>query len=79
MLIELASHNEAIRRLLEKGYALRYDSDYLVVRDIPYLDSQLAVQVGAIVTKLVFSASRLTIDILPPAPTESPIAKAEGR
>jgi hypothetical protein len=54
VLIALASHNEAIRRLLEKGYALRYDSDYLVVRDIPYLDSQLALQVGAIVTKLVF-------------------------
>lgn len=54
MLIELANHNDDIRRLLEKGYALRYDSGYLVVRDIPYLDAQKALQVGAIVTKLVF-------------------------
>ena len=46
MLIELASHNDDIRRLLEKGYALRYDGEYLIVRDIPYLDSQLALQVG---------------------------------
>jgi hypothetical protein len=54
VLIELASHNDAICRLLDKGYALRYDSEYLVVRDIPYLDAQKALQVGAIVTKLVF-------------------------
>lgn len=54
MLIELANHNADIRRLLEKGYALRYDSGYLVVRDIPYLDADKALQVGAIVTKLVF-------------------------
>jgi hypothetical protein len=53
VLIELASHNDDIRRLLEKGYALRDDSDYLVVRNIPYLDSQLALQVGAFVTKMV--------------------------
>lgn len=54
MLIELANHNEDIRRLLEKGFALRYDSEYLVIRDIPYLDAQKALRVGAIVTKLVF-------------------------
>ena len=36
MLIELANHNDDIRRLLDKGFALRYDSEYLVVRDIPY-------------------------------------------
>lgn len=53
MLIELASHNDDIRRLLDKGFALRYDREYLVVRDIPYLDANKALQVGAIVTKLV--------------------------
>lgn len=37
MLIELASHNDDIRRLLEKGYALRVDTLHLVVRDVPYL------------------------------------------
>ena len=54
MLIELANHNDDIRRLLEKGYALRVDGPHLVVRDIPYLDSQQALQSGAIVAKLVF-------------------------
>lgn len=54
MLIELANHNDDIRRLLEKGYALRIDGAHLVVRDIPYLDSQQALQVGGIVSKLVF-------------------------
>jgi hypothetical protein len=54
MLIELANHNPDIRRLLERGYALRVDSAHLVIRDIPYLDSQLMLQRGAIVTKLEF-------------------------
>ena len=31
-----------------------------------------------VVTKLVFSASKLSIEILPPAVDESPVAKAEG-
>lgn len=54
MLIELANHNDDIRRLMEKGYALRFDSAHLVVRDIPYLDDQKALQIGAFVTKLEF-------------------------
>lgn len=32
-----------------------------------------------VVTKLVFSGSRLSIEMLPPAKDESPIAKADGR
>jgi hypothetical protein len=54
VLIELASRNDDIQRLLEKGYALRFDSEYLVVRDIPYLDDQKSLQIGAILTKLIF-------------------------
>ena len=54
MLIELANHNEDIRRLLDKGYALRVDGGYLVVRDIPYLDAAKALHWGAFVAKLVF-------------------------
>lgn len=53
MLIELASHNDDIRRLLDRGYALREDSAHLVVRDIPYLDENGDLAWGAIVTKLV--------------------------
>ena len=53
MFHELASHNDDIRRLLEKGYAITEDHSYLVIRDIPYLDGSGALQHGAIVTKLV--------------------------
>jgi hypothetical protein len=53
-LIALANHNDDLGLLLEKGYALRVDGAYLVVRDIPYLDSAGALKWGAIVAKLVF-------------------------
>jgi hypothetical protein len=39
---------------MEKGYAVTFDSNYLVIRDIPYLDEEKRLQIGAIVTKLVF-------------------------
>lgn len=54
MFQKLVSHNDDLRRLVEKGYAVAFDSNYLVVRDIPYLDDQKRLQIGAIVTKLVF-------------------------
>jgi hypothetical protein len=47
----LANHNDDIKRLLDKGYAITEDSGYLIVRDIPYLDSERKLQFGAIVTK----------------------------
>ena len=53
MLKTLASHNPDLQRLLEKGYALAIDSDYLVIRDIPYLDSAGELQWSALVGKLV--------------------------
>ncbi len=50
----LVSHNDDIRRLVEKGYAITLDSyNYLVVRDIPYLDHERKLQIGAIVMKFV--------------------------
>jgi hypothetical protein len=54
VLIELANHNDDIRRLLNKGYALGIDGAHLIVRDIPYLDHKNVLQVGAIVAKLEF-------------------------
>jgi hypothetical protein len=39
---------------VEKGYAIGFDSNCLVVRDIPYLDNERNLQIGAIVAKLVF-------------------------
>lgn len=53
MLKTLASHNPDLQRLLEKGYAVTIDSNYLVVRDIPYLDSAGQLQWSAFVGKLV--------------------------
>ena len=55
MLQTLVSHNEDIRWLMENGYAVGFDStNHLVVRDIPYLDSEGKLKVGAFVTKLEF-------------------------
>jgi hypothetical protein len=52
---KLVSHNDDIRRLAEKGYAIGFDSECLLVRDIPYLDEKGTLQWGAFVTKLVFT------------------------
>lgn len=54
MLHKLASHNDDIKCLVERGFAVAFDSNCMVIRDIPYLDSQRQLQTGAIVTKLVF-------------------------
>lgn len=52
MLRELANHNDDLRRLLERGYALAFDSNYLIARDIPYLNEKLELKIGAIVCKM---------------------------
>jgi hypothetical protein len=50
----LVSRNPDIKRLVEKGCAVAFDDlSYLIVRDIPYLDSERRLQVGAIVSKFV--------------------------
>lgn len=54
MFQKLVNHNDDIRLLVEKGYAVAFDSNCLIVRDIPYLDSNRQLQIGTIVTKLVF-------------------------
>jgi len=54
MLSELANHNEDVRRLIERGYALKLDSSYLVIRDIPYLDHERKLRIGAFVEKIEF-------------------------
>lgn len=53
MFHQLVNHNDDIRRLVEKGYAVGFDSNYLVIRDIPYLDQNKDLQIGAIVSKLI--------------------------
>lgn len=53
MFHRLVNHNDDIRSLLEKGYAIAFDSNHLIVRDIPYLDDTGGLRVGAIVTNYV--------------------------
>jgi hypothetical protein len=50
---KIASNNDDIRRLIDKGYAVSLDSSCLVVRDIPYVDAQKNLHIGAIVSKLI--------------------------
>lgn len=52
MATRLAQHNEDIDKLLKKGYALSVDSNHLVVRDIPFLDNNGELQIGAFVSIL---------------------------
>jgi len=54
MFQKLVSRNPDLARLVERGYAVAFDSNCLVVRDIPYLDEHGELQWGAIVAKLVF-------------------------
>ena len=53
MLKTLASRNPDLKALLDRGFSLAIDSNYLVVRDIPYLDATGQLQWGAMVAKLV--------------------------
>ncbi|MEN9849022.1 MAG: hypothetical protein RL368_1762 [Pseudomonadota bacterium] len=51
MLAKLASHNPDIDLLIKTGYAVAIDSSgHLIIRDIPYLDAQLGLKWGAIVS-----------------------------
>lgn len=54
MFAKLVNHNEDLQRLVDKGYAVAFDGGYLVVRDIPYLDHERQLRIGAIVAKLEF-------------------------
>lgn len=54
MLKTLASRNSDLKVLLDKGHALALDTNYLIVRDIPYLDAAGQLKWGALVAKLVF-------------------------
>lgn len=55
MFQNLVSHNADLEGLVKRGYALAFDStNHLVVRDVPYLDSEGALKWGALVAKLEF-------------------------
>lgn len=50
---KLVSRNQDLAKLVEKGYAVTFDSGWMILRDIPYLDQLGALHWGAIATKLV--------------------------
>lgn len=54
MFRKLVSHNPDLGQLVERGYAVAFDSNCLIVRDIPYLGAKGELNWGAIVAKLVF-------------------------
>jgi len=49
----LVSHNEDIAKLVDRGYAVTFDSGWMVIREVPYLNAQRELKWGAIATKLV--------------------------
>lgn len=54
MFQKLVSHNDDLARLVRRGYAVAFDSNCLIVRDIPYLDEKGQLAIGAFVAKLEF-------------------------
>ena len=54
MFRKLVSHNPDLALLVERGFAVAFDSNCLIVRDIPYISVNGHLQTGAIVAKLVF-------------------------
>lgn len=54
MFRKLVSRNPDLALLVERGFAVAFDSNCLIVRDIPYIDAAGHLQTGAIVVKLVF-------------------------
>lgn len=54
MFRKLVSRNPDLGQLVERGYAVAFDSKCLIVRDIPYLDANGELKWGAIVAKLIY-------------------------
>jgi tRNA A37 threonylcarbamoyladenosine dehydratase len=51
---KLVSHNKDIEKLVKRGFAVGFNNNCLIIRDIPYLDSEKQLQIGAFVAKLNF-------------------------
>lgn len=51
---KLVSHNQDLNLLVEKGYAVSFDSNYLIIRDIPYLNKNRDLLYAAFICKLVY-------------------------
>ncbi len=49
----LVSHNEDLSKLIDNGYAVGFEPGYLIIRDIPYLNQDKELKIGAIVSIMV--------------------------
>lgn len=54
MFQKLVSHNQDLNLLVEKGYAVSFDSNYLIIRDIPYLNESKELLYAAFICKIVY-------------------------
>lgn len=63
MFQKLVSRNPDLARLVERGFAVAFDSNCLIVRDIPYLNASGALAWGAIVTKLEFVDNERVVQV----------------
>lgn len=54
MFQKLVSHNKDLNLLVEKGYAISFDSNYLIVRDIPYLNKEKELLYAEFICKLLY-------------------------
>lgn len=52
MFQQLVSHNPDIEKLLKVGFSIAFDTNHLVIRDVPYLDKNKGLQFGTFVSKL---------------------------
>ncbi|TSA41591.1 MAG: ThiF family adenylyltransferase [Verrucomicrobiales bacterium] len=51
MFAKLVSHNDDLRQLIDKGYAVAFEPGHLIVRDVSYLDHEHNLHFGALVAK----------------------------
>ena len=58
MSLQLISRSEDLSRLHAEGYDIRIHSGHLVVRDVPYLDAEGAIQRGTLICKLELANDR---------------------
>ena len=54
MFQKLVSHNNDLKKLVENKFAVAFDSEHLIIRDVPYLGPNKELKIGAFVAKLVF-------------------------
>src|SRR5262245_48690944 len=58
MSLQLISRNDDLRRLRDEGYFVQVRGNFLLVRDVPYVDSTRAIRVGCLISSLNMAGDR---------------------